>query len=97
MGLLLAYYYFANLFLDVNEYLNDLWQYNTSSGLWCWIKGSDLPFGTGNYDTRGKATDYTTPGSRHESFYWRDIIGNFYLYGGFGVGMKGKSSISFQV
>ena len=94
--MLLTQFYHPNLFLDVNELLNDLWQYNTSSGLWCWIAGSKLPFDTGTYGPRGKASEFSFPGSRQGLFYWKDSIGNFYLYGGLGMGIKGKISIFYS-
>ena len=90
MELLLIHYYFPNLLLEENEFLNDLWQYNTSSGIWCWIGGSKLPYEMGTYGPRGESSEFAAPGSRHESFYWKDSIGNFYLYGGLGMGIKGK-------
>lgn len=69
-------------------YLNDLWQFNTSTGDWTWMAGSSTVGGDG-----GQAGAYVTwmtpassdvPGSRQYATGWTDGAGNLWLFGGYG-------------
>lgn len=71
-------------------YLNDLWRFSPSSGLWTWMGGSStlatppalgLP---GIYGARGVASAGNAPGGRANAVSWSDRAGNLWLFGGFG-------------
>jgi N-acetylneuraminic acid mutarotase len=62
--------------------LQDLWEYDPSSGLWTWVSG---PMGRGNYGvygTRGVAAPANLPGARSGGAGWIDKSGNLWLFGG---------------
>jgi N-acetylneuraminic acid mutarotase len=69
-------------------YLNDLWRYTPSNGLWTWISGASTPSGVygtpGTYGVRGTASADSLPGSRASAASWMDGSGNLWLFGGFG-------------
>jgi N-acetylneuraminic acid mutarotase len=74
-------------------WLNDLWQFNPSSGEWVWVSGDDtLSFGTfgprygqlGVYGTLGVPAAANVPGTRLLSSGWTDTNGNIWLFGGQG-------------
>jgi N-acetylneuraminic acid mutarotase len=83
--------------------LNDLWEYNISSGEWAWMNGSSYPEGpsatdaVGVYGTLGTPNAANTPGARVEATGWTDKSGHFWLFGGLGVGseylVNGQSEI----
>ncbi len=67
--------------------LNDLWEYDTSTGNWKWLKGSSSS-GTGScgtYGTMGTAAVGNNPGSRSDGTVW-ESGGKLYLFGGSGFG-----------
>jgi len=65
-------------------YLNDLWKYNPSSGMWTWIAGNKTINNTGNYTGKGTASVKNIPGGRMNAVAWTDSRGNFWLFGGEG-------------
>ncbi len=82
---------FGGTYFEANGnlfYLNDLWQYTPSNGLWTWISGASTPsavYGTpGDYGVRGVASASNAPGSRASAVSWTDAAGNFWLFGGQG-------------
>jgi len=58
--------------------LNDLWKYNTASGEWTWVSGSNVASVAGAYPP---ATP-TFPGARDGAVGWIDSSGNLWLFGG---------------
>ncbi len=66
-------------------YLNDLWEFDVSTGLWTWVSGSNLINQTGVYGTKGIANNSNYPGSRISSYTWFDSNGDLYLFGGLGL------------
>ena len=73
--------------------MNDLWQYDLVTGLWTWIKGSNLTNQFGNYGSLGASFSSNSPGSRFESA--TGSIGNkTYLYGGLGFGAANVGILS---
>ena len=72
-------------------YLNDLWEYRTTSNQWVWVNGSYVGNAAGVYGTLGVLTSYNTPGSRYGSSGWRDSAGNFWMYGGTGYDAAGTN------
>ena len=65
-----------------NSYLNDLWVYSTSTGLWTWVGGSDVSSALGVYGTQGVAAPGNVPGARTSAISWTDPSRNFWLFGG---------------
>jgi hypothetical protein len=64
--------------------LNDLWEFNTGTSTWTWVKGADLANQPGFYGTLGKSASANVPGGRFSSVTWIDKSGNLWLFGGFG-------------
>jgi N-acetylneuraminic acid mutarotase len=70
--------------------LNDLWNFNPSTGMWTWVSGSDnLGSGysmgqVGVYGTQGVASASNVPGGREASYPWVDSSGRLWLFGGSG-------------
>lgn len=62
--------------------LNDLWKYNTSTGTWTWMGGSNLPDQAGTYGTMGVESSINMPGARSAGITWNDKRGNLWLMGG---------------
>ncbi|HKE96074.1 MAG TPA: choice-of-anchor D domain-containing protein [Povalibacter sp.] len=78
-------------------FLNDLWRYSPSTGLWTWIGGSSIgsndTIAPGRYGTRGTASDENVPGQREEATTWTDANGNLWLFGGAGYDALGHSGL----
>jgi gliding motility-associated-like protein len=66
-------------------YLNDLWKYNTSSGIWTWIGGNNTTNNSGSYNKKGSGSPNNLPGARMNAVSWTDNRGNFWLFGGEGM------------
>ncbi len=69
--------------------LNDLWKYDPQSGQWTWMGGDSQAGGFGVYGTRLNAAPANHPGARAWSVTWKDVAGNYWLFGG-----NGNSSAS---
>ncbi|HEY1009894.1 MAG TPA: cadherin-like beta sandwich domain-containing protein, partial [Daejeonella sp.] len=63
------------------SYLNDLWEYDTDTGNWRWIKGNSSTNQAAAYGTMGEPAEANTPGSRGNSVTWVSG-GKLYLFGG---------------
>ncbi len=74
--------------------LNDLWKYDTTSGVWTWCLGSLAPSQLGIYGEQGVPTPGSTPGARIGSWSWADASGRFYVMGGAGQGKYGPGLMS---
>jgi PKD repeat protein len=61
---------------------NDLWRYNISSNEWTWMKGSQFTGAADVYGVQGIEDPANTPGSRDVYSHWKDLNGNFWLFGG---------------
>ncbi len=75
--------------------LNDLWQYNPTSGQWVWISGGSVNNQNGVYGTEGTAAAGNVPGARYAGVPWIDASGNLWMFGGYGydsAGTVGKLS-----
>ncbi len=69
--------------------LNDLWQYNSSTGQWSWVGGGNADNAVGVYGTEGTAASGNVPGARYSASTWIDTAGNLWLFGGYGYGSTG--------
>jgi hypothetical protein len=64
--------------------LNDLWEFQVSSGQWVWINGSYNGNLGGYYGTLSVLSTSNMPGSRVGASGWNDASGNFWMFGGSG-------------
>ena len=79
-------------------YLNDLWEFNPTTGLWTWYSGSStITCGTsycgqaGVYGTQGVAAPGNTPGGRaYSPIVWADSINRYWFFGGEGLDVNGN-------
>lgn len=72
-------------------YLNDLWKYSTTSGLWTWVSGANTVGAAGSYGTQGTAASSDVPGAREGASNWIDASGNLWLFGGQGANATGSA------
>jgi hypothetical protein len=75
----------SNLWLfggHITPSFNDLWAFNTKTGLWTWVSGSDTGDTLGVYGTKGIASPANAPGARIQTLTWTDAKGNLWLFGG---------------
>jgi hypothetical protein len=66
-------------------FLDDLWEFNPSTGEWAWMSGSNVLGGVGTYGTLGTPAAANVPGGRWGASSWRDSSGNLWLFGGDGL------------
>lgn len=52
------------------------------SGSWVWIKGEEAGYSSGSYGRKGVEDVKNEPAGRYHAAYWKDLEGNFWLYGG---------------
>lgn len=64
--------------------LGDMWKFDGSS--WTWVSGDTLIGPNAVYGVKGVAASANKPGNRAYSISWKDDAGNFWLFGGLGVG-----------
>lgn len=77
-----------------NGLFNDLWKFNPSTNEWTWMKGSDTIDASPVYGTKGTASPDNTPGARRRIVNWRDLSGNFWLFGGDGFAANGRADLN---
>jgi len=74
--------------------LNDLWEYNPSTGQWRWMDGSstvgNIGAQPGVYGTQGSYAAGNVPGGRSYAVSWSDASGNLWLFGGAGPDSTGN-------
>lgn len=70
--------------------INDLWKFDSVSGQWTWIKGSNQKERSGIYGTQGVADEANVPGARRSCMTWRDAEGSLWLFGGYGYDSAGN-------
>jgi N-acetylneuraminic acid mutarotase len=78
-------------------YLNDLWEFNPSTGEWAWMGGSSTISTTdsgqpGVYGALGLPAGDNLPGARYGAASWTDSNGSFWLFGGMGYDSTGVFS-----
>src|ERR1700678_2929874 len=71
------------------QYLNDLWEYTPSTGLWTWEQGPLFGDQSGVYGTQGVPAASNLPGGRMGAAQWTDGSGNLWLFGGNGYDASG--------
>jgi len=70
------------------NFMNDLWFYQPTTGLWTWVGGANSGGDYGVYGTKGTAATTNLPPARANSINWIDKSGNLWLFGG--VSMSGN-------
>ncbi len=73
-----------------NGLLGDMWKYDIYLNQWIWIGGSTTVNQGGNYGTIGMTSVTNIPGARMGATGWKDIEGNFWLFGGDGYDAFGN-------
>ena len=78
-------------FVDPAHLFDDMWKYNTITGLWTWLGGgvqrhtNPLSNQFGQYGIKGIASPNNRPGCRYNANSWVDASGNFWMFGGNGA------------
>jgi N-acetylneuraminic acid mutarotase len=71
-------------------YLNDVWRFNTNTGLWAWITGSYNINTWGIYNVQGQSGFHDTAGARVGQTIAQDGDGVVWMFGGRGYDEKGN-------
>jgi hypothetical protein len=71
-------------------FLNDLWMFSPTTGLWTWEGGSQSFAASGVYGTLGQAAAGNFPGARDGGAFWTDLSGNLWLLGGLTYDVNGR-------
>ena len=71
-----------------NSFFNDLWKF--SGNEWTWMGGSENTDQAGIYGVQGVPSPTNSPGARYAASSWRDLSGNFWLFGGTGYDSAGN-------
>jgi N-acetylneuraminic acid mutarotase len=78
--------------------LNDLWSYNTTTGAWTWVTGSNIQGAASVYGTQKSTVPVSgvanTPSARVGTVGWVDTKGNFWLMAGSGADSTGTAATS---
>jgi hypothetical protein len=77
-----------------NDFLNDLWKFDSTTKEWTWMGGSNTGNANGVYGTLGTPAAGNVPGARGSegvALTWTDNSGNLWLFGGDGYGTTGAS------
>jgi len=69
--------------------LNDVWEFNPSTGQWTWMGGSTQVDQPGVYGTEGVSAAANIPSNRYAAATWADSIGNLWLFGGYAFDVNG--------
>jgi hypothetical protein len=86
-----GYSNFDGIFTNFTVY-NDFWEFNTNTKQWTWQGGSNTSNGSGVYGTLGTAASTNVPGARYQGGSWKDLSGNFWLFGGYGYDANGAAA-----
>lgn len=76
-------------------YLNDLWEYDHSTGKWIWLKGSNLVDQSPSYGTLGVPAATNTPAGRYAAGIWY-LNNKIYMFGGYGMALSGSSKTYYN-
>ena len=61
---------------------NDMWLYKIDLNEWVYMGGPQFAFQVQNYGIKGIESPSNIPPSRSAYAHWKDLDGNFYMYGG---------------
>lgn len=83
----------GNLWLYGGEANSDaMWRYTIATNEWTWMSGQNTVPVSINYGTLQVASPSNTPGTRRAYAHWKDLQGNFWLYGGYTFGASTNPS-----
>ena len=74
------------------NYLNDLWKFDVSTGLWTWMAGATTGLAPGVYGALGQEDSDNVPSARRHPTSWVDTDDNLWLFGGHGCDSTGGNS-----
>jgi hypothetical protein len=77
-----------------NYMWNDLWRYDSHSGMWTWIGGADTARALGQYGPRGVPSASGWPGARLHHAMVQAPDGAVYLFGGLGYDSLGGAQLN---
>ncbi len=82
----------------IGSYLNDLWEYNSSTNEWAWVSGTSstasyIAGQPGVYGTLQTFAAGNVPGSRSGAIGWADSKGNLWMFGGVGYDSTDSQSL----
>jgi hypothetical protein len=76
---------------------NDLWEFDSTAGIWTWMSGADVVNQTAIYGIQGAPAISNVPGARWSPAAWNDVdvLGNnrFWIFGGQGFDATGNGSL----
>lgn len=52
------------------------------AGQWLWVKGDSTQYALGNYGIKYLSAPNNNPPARYAAAHWKDLQGNFWMYGG---------------
>jgi N-acetylneuraminic acid mutarotase len=84
--------FFGGYGYDKNNlyYISDLWCYDPDTALWVWMGGPDKVAKKGKYGEQGMISEDSVPGARYDGVAWVDLVGDLWLFGGFGKASSGR-------
>jgi len=83
-----------NIWLFGGVSFNTLWKYGMSANEWTWMNGTTFNSSPGVYGTMGVPAAANTPGARGYGFLsWKDLNGDFWIYGGDGYDANGNEGL----
>jgi hypothetical protein len=74
-------------YLSYPQY-SDLWKFNPNTRQWTWINGDSTSGVKPSYGMQGVEDSLNKPGARYNGTAWTDHNGNFWLFGGYAIGVR---------
>lgn len=63
-------------------YYNDMWKYSPATNMWTWMSGANTTSNPPSFGTQFVPAATNTPGGRYCYGRWKDLNGNFWMFGG---------------
>ncbi len=63
--------------------LGTMWKYNHATNNWTYVQGATVTTPGAVYGTQGVSDPANTPGGANGAYGWKDVQGNFWLFGGY--------------
>ena len=63
-------------------FLSDVWRYSPATNMWTWMSGPNTVNNLPSYGTIYQQAASNTPGGRCNYARWKDVSGNFWMFGG---------------
>ena len=81
-GLELWFYGGIGDVLGITDTYSDIWKYDILTNEWTWMAGPNTTNNLPIYGNQGVASPGNSPGGRMVYSKWRDLSGNFWIFGG---------------